>query len=71
MDIRTTRNLPKNVAEEAQTAAQLEGIVSKETQLSVLSIVPDVKKELERMEQEGAEAAESTADFRFGADHEQ
>ena len=29
------------------------------------------KKELERMEQEGAEAAESTADFRFGAEHEQ
>lgn len=71
VDIRTTRNLPKNVAEEAQTAAQLEGVVSKETQLSVLSIVPDVKKELERMEQEGAEAAESTADFRFGVEHEQ
>ena len=71
VDIRTTCNLPKNVAEEAQTAAQLEGIVSKETQLSVLSIVPDVKKELERMEQEGAEAAESTADFRFGVEHEQ
>ena len=71
VDIRTTRNLPKNVAEEAQTAAQLEGIVSKETQLSVLSIVPDVKKELERMEQEGAEAAESTVDFRFGVEHEQ
>lgn len=71
VDIRTTRNLPKNVAEEAQTAAQLEGIVSKETQLSVLSIVPDVKKELDRMEQEGAEAAESTADFRFGVEHEQ
>lgn len=71
VDIRTTRNLPKNVAEEVQTAAQLEGIVSKETQLSVLSIVPDVKKELERMEQEGAEAAESAADFRFGVEHEQ
>ena len=71
VDIRTTRNLPKNVAEEAQTAAQLEGVVSKETQLSVLSIVPDVKKELERMEQEGAEAAESAVDFRFGAEHEQ
>lgn len=71
VDIRTTRNLPQNVAGEAQTAAQLEGIVSKETQLSVLSIVPDVKKELERMEQEGAEAAESTANFRFGVEHEQ
>lgn len=71
VDIRTTRNLPKNVAEEAQTAAQLEGIVSKETQLSVLSIVPDVKKELERMEQEGEEVAESAVDFRFGVEHEQ
>lgn len=71
VDIRTTRNLPKNVAEEAQTAAQLEGVVSKETQLSVLSIVPDVKKELELMEQEGAEAAESAVDFRFGVEHEQ
>lgn len=71
VDIRTTRNLPKNVAEEAQTAAQLEGVVSKETQLSVLSIVPDAKKELERMEQEGAEAAESAVDFRFGVEHEQ
>ena len=71
VDIRTTRNLPKNVAEEAQTAAQLEGIVSKETQLSVLSIVPDVKKELERIEQEEQEAEESAADFRFGVEHEQ
>ena len=71
VDIRTTRNLPKNVAEEAQTAAQLEGVVSKETQLSVLSIVPDVRKELERMEQEEKEAAENTVDLRFGADHEQ
>lgn len=71
VDIRTTRNLPKNVAEEAQTAAQLEGVVSKETQLSVLSIVPDVKKELERMEQEGTEAAESAVNFRFGVEHEQ
>ena len=71
VDIRATRNLPKNVAEEAQTAAQLEGIVSKETQLSVLSIVPDVKKELERMEQEEQEAEENTADFRFGVEHEQ
>lgn len=71
VDIRTTRNLPKNVAEEAQTAAQLEGVVSKETQLSVLSIVPDVKKELERMEQEEQEAEENTADFRFGVEYEQ
>lgn len=71
VDIRTARNLPKNVAEEAQTAAQLEGIVSKETQLTVLSIVPDVQRELTRMGQEAQEAAESAVDFRFGVDHEQ
>lgn len=52
VDIRFSRNLPRNLQEEAQTAAQLEGIVSKETQLAVLSIVPDPKAELVRMEQE-------------------
>ena len=55
IDIKFTRNLPKNLQEEAQTASQLEGIVSKETQLSVLSIVPDVKKEIEKMEEEEEE----------------
>lgn len=52
IDIRFTRNLPKNILEEAQTAAQLEGIVSKETQLSVLSIVGNPKEEIERIEEE-------------------
>lgn len=52
IDIKTTRNLPKNILEETQTASQLEGIVSKETQLSVLSIVPDAKAEIEKMEEE-------------------
>ena len=47
-----TRNFPSNVLEEAQTAAQLEGIVSKETQLSVLSIVDDVQAEIDRIHEE-------------------
>ena len=48
-----TRNLPKNVAEEAAVATQLEGVVSKETQLSVMpSIVPDPDVEMEKMEEE-------------------
>lgn len=55
--IKFTRNLPKNVQEEAQTAAQLEGIVSKETQLSVLSIVDNVKSEIEKMNEEQEEQA--------------
>jgi SPP1 family phage portal protein len=52
IEYRTARNLPKNKLEEAQTAASLEGIVSKETQLSVLSVVPDVAAELEKIEKE-------------------
>lgn len=55
IEIRTSRNLPKNIPEEAQTAAQLSGIVSQETQLSVLSIVPDVSAEIKRIESEKEE----------------
>ena len=52
LQVTTSRNLPKNRLEEAQTAAQLSGIVSHETQLSLLSIVSDPKAELEKIEQE-------------------
>lgn len=52
IEITMTRNLPKNIQEEAATAASLEGIVSKETQLKVLSIVDDPKEEIEKMEKE-------------------
>lgn len=51
-----TRNIPRNIADEAETAAKLEGVVSKETQLSVLSIVPNVKEEIKKMEKEMEEA---------------
>lgn len=61
VEIRTTRNLPKNLAEEVQTAQNLEGIVSKETQLSVLSIVPDPEVELERIQKEESSRMESSA----------
>lgn len=52
LQVTTSRNLPKNRLEEAQTAAQLSGIVSKETQLSLLSIVPDPKSEIDKMRAE-------------------
>ncbi|MCD8207145.1 MAG: phage portal protein, partial [Bacteroidales bacterium] len=52
MEFVTSRNLPKNLLEEAQTAQYLEGIVSKDTQLSVLSIVRDTAKEVEKLEEE-------------------
>ena len=65
----TTRNLPKNIADEAQTAASLEGIVSKETQLSVLSIVDNVQDEIDRIKQEEEEARKSIVERRMFDNH--
>ncbi|MGL4284030.1 phage portal protein [Eubacterium aggregans] len=47
-----TPNLPANVLEETQIAGNLSGITSAETQLSVLSIVSDVKSEISRKSKE-------------------
>lgn len=55
-----TRNLPVNLADEAQTASTLSGIVSKETQLTTLSIVDDPKEELKRMRREQADDVKNT-----------
>lgn len=51
-DYKFTLNFPANLAEETDIASKLEGIVSKETQLSVLSVVENVQTELERIEEE-------------------
>lgn len=47
-----TQNFPANVLEESQIAGNLTGIVSQETQLKVLSIVDDVKAEIDKLEEE-------------------
>lgn len=47
-----TPNIPANLQEEAQIASQLEGIVSHETQLKVVSVVEDVNGELDKIEEE-------------------
>lgn len=52
LEYRFTPNIPANLLEEAQIAAQMEGIVSHETQLKVLSIVDNVESELEKIEEE-------------------
>jgi SPP1 family phage portal protein len=52
LNYKFTRNLPRNLADEAETAAKLEGIVSKETQLKILSIVDNPQQEISRMEEE-------------------
>lgn len=47
-----TPNFPANILEESEIAGNLEGIVSKKTQLGVLSIVDNVSGEIEKMEAE-------------------
>lgn len=47
-----TYNIPANLLEESQIAAGLEGIVSHETQLKILSCVDNVEEELEKIEEE-------------------
>lgn len=51
-----TPNIPANLQEEAQIASQLEGIVSHETQLKVISAVENVKGELDKIEEENKKA---------------
>ena len=57
-----TPNIPANRLEEAQEAAQLEGIVSHETQLKVLSIVDNVQGELDKIEEENKPDEETPVD---------
>ena len=47
-----TRNVPANLAEEADIAQTLSGIVSEETQVGVLSIVQNAKEEVQRKNEE-------------------
>lgn len=54
-----TRNIPRNLVDEANIAGSLSGIVSKETQLSVLSFVDNPQLELERIQKEEEERINS------------
>ena len=63
IDIKFTANYPANLESEATVAKNLEGIVSKETQLKVLSVVDNVKDEVERLE---AEQLPSVIDNMYG-----
>jgi len=54
-----TRNIPRNLMDEAEIAGKLSGITSKETQLSVLSFVDNPQLEIERIKQEENERMSS------------
>ena len=59
---RFTPNIPANLLEEAQIAAQMEGITSHETQLKVLSVVDDVQSELDKIEEENKSTEKTIVD---------
>ena len=54
------QNFPANLLEESQIAQNLTGVISKETQMKVLSIVDDPKEEVKRVEAENVTAQEET-----------
>lgn len=54
ISITFTANYPANIESETEVAKNLEGIVSKDTQLKVLSIIDNVQEEIERLEEEQA-----------------
>lgn len=62
VEITMHRNMPEDLAAEAQVAGGLSGIVSEETQLSVLSCVDDPKREIERKNAEREAKAASYSD---------
>ena len=55
IDYKFTKNIPSNLLEETEIAKNLEGVVTKEKQLSVLSIVDNPKKEAEAVENSTAQ----------------
>lgn len=54
-----TMNYPANISDEAEVAQKLDGIVSKNTQLKVLSIVDDPKAEQDTIARENKEQQEA------------
>jgi SPP1 family phage portal protein len=55
-----TQNFPANLLEESQIAQNLTGVISKETQMKVLSIVDDPKEELKKIAADGGANEEKT-----------
>lgn len=60
-----TPNIPANLLEETEIAKNMEGITSHETQLNVLSIVDNVRNELDKIKAEEQAAEENIVDKRM------
>lgn len=68
MDFLFSFNVPRNIQEETETATKAEGLVSKRTQLNLLSYVPDPDAEIEQIEKERQEDEERQAQSMYGGD---
>lgn len=60
---RFTPNIPANALEESQTAANVSGMVSRRTQLEILSFVDNVDEEMERIKKEEEENTPALLEF--------
>lgn len=61
VEISMNRNMPEDIASEVSAAANASGIVSKETQLEMLSFVDDAQAEIARIEAEQEQRADTLA----------
>ena len=68
LDFRFTVNVPRNTQEETETASKAESMVSRRTQLSLLSYVPDPDAEMEQIEKERQEDEARQAQSLYGGD---
>lgn len=69
VDIVFTRNIPTNANELADMVQKLSGVVSTETLLAQLPFVEDVKKEMEKREEEHANSPFYDLDFELGGNN--
>lgn len=68
MTFQFTRNLPANLSDEADVQSKLQGLISEETRLSMLSVVPDPKAELQKMKEEEVDSIDLDTVHRGGED---
>lgn len=71
IDFQFTMNYPANISDEADTAVKLDGVVSKETQLKVLSIVDNPKDEMDKIQKENEEQMDSALNRTFNVTQKQ
>lgn len=69
MTFQFTRNLPANLSDEADVQSKLQGLISEETRLSMLSVIPDPKAELQKMKEEEVDSVDLDTVHKGGEDN--